>query len=377
MSVTEFLPAQLKKNSHGWYIEYQTFNPTKGKMQRHRTHLNVLRKHYATLSDFKAHAAGIINTINAKLAGGWSPMGENQNARYYTPIPSVISAYLSEKQEELRPDTMRSYKSFCTGFGRWVQENVPGCPAILFNKVLAIRYMDYCLMERKLKGRSWNNQLKAAKALFAWAVAKCYCKENPFAEIKTKREAEKKRILIPPETRKRMIEYFRENNMGLLLVSQLVYSALIRPKEIRSLKVGDVFLEEHYIMVREEVAKTHYKRIATMNPELEALVAYWIRGAAKDDYLIGSKDYAPGKKPLPHSRFSKDWIKMREELHLPSEMQLYSCRDSGITEMLKAGLDWLTVMQHADHHDLAMTTRYAKHVDPNLVSTISEKAPRF
>ncbi len=376
MFVTEFLPALLKRNSHGWYIEYQTYNPTKGKMQRYRMHLNVLRKHYKTLSDFKTHVAGIINSINAKLAGGWSPLGENQNARYYTPLPSVISAYLSEKEEELRPDTMRSYKSFCTGFGRWVQDNAPGCPTILYNKVLAIKYMDYCSTERKLKGRSWNNQLKAAKALFAWAVSKCYCKENPFAEIKTKRESTKKRILIPPETRMQIAEYCRQNNMGLLVVSQLVYSALIRPKEIRNIKVSDVNLKDHYIFIRSEISKTHYSRISTMNPELEALVAVWISGAKQDDYLIG-RNYKACALPQSNSRFVKDWEKMRVKLQLPEEMQLYSLRDTSITEMLKSGMDWLTVMQHADHHDLAMTTRYATHVDPNLVSTISAKAPRF
>ena len=145
MSVTEFLPAQLKHNSHGWYIEYQTFNPNMGKMQRFRTHVNVLRNHYHRLADFKAHCNGIINTINAKLAGGWTPVGENQNARYYTPISAVINAYLAEKQDELRPDTMRSYKSFCTGFGRWVETTVPECQAILFNKVLAIRYLESLL----------------------------------------------------------------------------------------------------------------------------------------------------------------------------------------------------------------------------------------
>lgn len=346
-------------------------------MQRFRTHVNVLRKHYPRLSDFKAHCNGIINTINAKLAGGWTPIGENQNARYYTPLPAVIGAYLAEKQDELRPDTLRSYKSFCSIFGKWVEENVPNCHTILFNKVLAIKYMDYCSMERKLKGRSWNNQLKAARALFSWAVDKCYCKENPFAGIKTKREAEKKRVLIPAETRRRITDYCMENNMGLLIVSQLVYSSLIRPKEIRCIKVGDVFLKEHYIYIRPENAKTHFSRIATLNPEIEALVSGWIRNASPDFYLIGSKDYASGAKPMSHSRFSKDWVKMRKALDLPDEMQLYSLRDTGINEMIKSGIDPLTVMQHADHHDLSMTTRYANHVDPNLVRTITERAPRF
>ena len=165
--------------------------------------------------------------------------------------------------------------------------------------------------------------------------------------------------------------------MGLLIVCQLVYSSLIRPKEIRCIKVGDLFLDEHYIHIRSENAKTHYARIATISPTLEALLAQWTSGARQDDYLIGSRDYAAGKKPLPHSRFSKDWIRMRKELHLPEEMQLYSLRDTGINEMLKAGIDPLTVMQHADHHDLSMTTRYANHVDPHLVEIISKKAPAF
>ena len=377
MSVVEFLPAQLKRNSHGWYIEYQTFNPNDGKMQRFRTHLNTLRKHYSRLSDFKNHCAGIINTINAKLAGGWSPVGENQNARYYTPLPAVISAYLSEKQEELRPDTMRSYRSFCSGFGKWLDMTAPGCQVILFNKVLAVKFLDYCFFERGLKGRSWNNQLKAGRSLFSWAVDKCYCKENPFAGIKTKRESEKRRVLIPPGTRKRITDYCLESNMGLLVVSQLVYSSLIRPKEIRCIKVCDVFLNEHYIYIRPENAKTHFSRVATMNPALEALVEKWIAGACSDDFLIGSKDYAAGKKPIPHSRFSKDWIKMRNALQLPEEMQLYSLRDTGINEMIKSGIDPLTVMQHADHHDLSMTTRYANHADPHLVEIISQRAPSF
>ena len=221
-----------------------------------------------------------------------------------------------------------------------------------------------------------ENEKTRFEALFAWSVDKCYCKDNPFAGIKTKREAEKKRIMVPPDDRKRITEYCREKNEGLLLVCQLVYSALIRPKEIRLIKVSDVNLAGHYIHIRGEVAKTHYSRIATMNPELEAVVSAWIANAKKDDYLIG-RDYKACAVPQSNSRFIKDWAKMREELRLPEEMQLYSLRDSSMNEMLKAGIDYLTVLQHADHHDLSITTRYANHVDPNLVATICGKAPRF
>lgn len=377
MPTIDYLPAQLKHNSHGWYIEFQTIDPITGKMKRHWTRMNTLRKRYNRLSDFRAHCNQVICTINAKLAGGWNPIGENHNTRLYTPLSMVVADYLEEKEAELRPDTMRSYRSFCTGFMNWLQQTAPGCQAILFNKVLAVKFLDHCFKDRKLQGRSWNNQLKSARALFSWAVEKCYCKDNPFAGIKTKREAEKRRTLIPPEQRKRISEWCQANNPGLLIVSQLVYSSLIRPKEIRCIRVGDIYLKEHYIHIPPENAKTHYTRFAAINPGLEAMISDWIRNADKDDFFIGSVNYHSGKNPLPHSRFSKDWIRMRNELHLPDTMQLYSLRDTGINEMLKSGIDPLTVMQHADHHDLSMTTRYANHVDPHLVETISIKAPNF
>ena len=376
MLVTNFLPAQLKHNSHGWYIEYQANDPSSGKMKRYWTRVNKLRKRYARISDFKAHCNQIICNLNAKLAGGWTPLGESQNTRHFTPIPMVISDYLEEKQEELRPDTMRSYRSFCKGFLDWLQEAAPDCQAILFNKVLAVKYLDHCFKNRNLHGRSWNNQLKAAKAFFSWAVQKCYCKENPFEGIKPKREDKKQRILIPPDQRHRISDWCQANNPGLQIVSQLVFQALIRPKEIRLLKVGEVFLKEHYIYIDPSVAKTHYARFAALTPELEKTLASWISNAKTTDYLIG-RDYKSCPFQQSNSRFVKDWEKMRKELDLNDKMQLYSLRDTGISEMLKSGIDPLTVMQHADHHDLSITTRYANHSDPRLVETISKKAPDF
>ncbi len=45
--------------------------------------------------------------------------------------------------------------------------------------------------------------------------------------------------------------------------------------------------------------------------------------------------------------------------------------------MIKIGIDPLTVMQIADHHDLEMTTRYADHYDDGIISLLNEKGPQF
>ena len=100
-------------------------------------------------------------------------------------------------------------------------------------------------------------------------------------------------------------------------------------------------------------------------------------GAQPDDYLFADKCWRCGKKPMSSHTFGNVWEAMRKEIKLPEEMQLYSLRDTGINGMLKAGIDPLSVMQAADHHDLAMTTRYANHADPELFKKLNEMAPKF
>ena len=380
MSSIEFgyTPAILKNQpSHGWLIEYYVINPSTSNKQRFVIKLNKLRKRFDRLSDFKKFANAIVIKYNCQLAGGWTPFGENQNSRYFTPLVDVVNEYIAEKSKELRPNSVRCYKFFASVFIAWIQKNVPGIQICNFNKVLAVRFMDYIFNDRGLTDKSWNNFLKSSRAFFSWAVGKCYAKENPFVSMKMKRESEKKRCLIPVETRKRITEWCTNNNIGMLMVCELVYSSLIRPNEITGLRIGDIDLRTGVVHVRPEVSKTHYGRFSAISPQLDELFrSMHIEKYDSSLHLFG-KGYKPSATPLVRSRFSKDWIKMRNALGLPEEMQLYSLRDTGINEMIKAGIDPLTVMQHADHHDLSMTTKYANHIDPNLVETIRKKAPGF
>jgi len=371
-----YIPAILKHQpSHGWVIEYYAIDP-EGIMRRMVVKMNQLKKRFTLTADFKSHCNMVVCNINAKLASGWTPFGEQQNTRLYTPIGDVMGEYLREKAEELRPDTMVNYRSFVKVFSTWINQICPGAHCSLFNKVMAVKFMDYLRDTHKLSGRAWNNRLKQARAFFSWALEKCYVAQNPFASIKTKREQPKKRVMIPKETRARISEYFASTIPQYNVLMQLVYSALIRPKEAWRLKIANINLSEGYISVESEESKTHYSRIAALTPKLREDIARMISGAKQTDYLF-SKNYTPGAKQIVYSRFRKEWDIMRKALRLPPEMQLYSLRDTGIHEMLKSGIDPLTVMQHADHHDLSMTTRYANHVDRHLVETICAKAPRF
>jgi integrase len=141
--------------------------------------------------------------------------------------------------------------------------------------------------------------------------------------------------------------------------------------------VSDISISEGVIKVRDEVAKNGKERISPITPDLIEDFAKLNLQNYPSNYYVFGENFKTTKSKLRDNFMPKYWAKMRDELKLPKEMQQYSLRDSGIVEMLKNGIDALSVQQLADHHSLEMTTIYAKHLDPNLQKIIVENAPKF
>ena len=435
----KYLPAVLKQNTNGWYIEYYAYNQITNSLERKRQRVNKERKRSRTYAEFRTIATQMIVQINCQLASGWSPFSvtstldvqygtqPNGTVQYGTPqygampmqyapmatkavpqpmptpaepapkednsvpMTELLDKFIKAKSRELTESTIRSYGSFCNGLRKWLLANYPDLRSNQFTKRHAIEYMDHVLdgknsnkngKARKhedgtVSNRTYNNNVKQGRAVFGWAIERCYCEENPFEKIKTKREETKTRVLIPEDSRKKIREYFEKKNPQYLIICELVHSSLIRPVEISRLQAKMVHIDEGCIRMPAEITKNHKERSARLSDELKAMLRIHLQGAAPDDYLFADKCWKCGKVPMSSHTYGNVWEAMRKEVGLPAEMQLYSLRDTGINGMLKAGIDNLSVMQAADHHDLSMTTRYANHEDPELFERLNKLAPKF
>ncbi|MDR0207016.1 MAG: tyrosine-type recombinase/integrase [Bacteroidales bacterium] len=372
--VFNYMPAKLCKNRSGWIIEYYVENPLTFEMCRVRKRVHFIKKRYKSVRDAESHCQKIIYDINAKMANGINPMFSDDNPVGYTTIAEVIKKFLEEKTREVRPDTMRSYKSFSNIFLNYISKTSLAF-ICKFGKIEAAQYLDYIYNVRKISRRSYNNYLKFIRVVFNWAIEKGYILTNPFEQMKTKKKEEKNRTLVDSASRKKLMEYLNANDKQFLIVLKLVYSALIRPKEITNLRVSDIDFNNKTVCVNSKAAKNHNTRYIALTDDILNDLNY-INDFKKDMFLI-SQNMMPGYTQAHRAKYGKMWVKLRDNLKLPKTMQLYSLRDSGITDMLKAGIDPLTVKQHADHHSLEMTTIYSKHADPNLIKIIREKAPAF
>lgn len=377
-----YLPATLKTNKSGWLIEYYVENPQTQELARKRIKLQRLLNRYSSKGEAKKHINNIIVALNMKLSTGWNPYYQGEESRFYTPLLEVLEEFKVDVRKEHRKSTADSYVSFANIFGEWIEKVSPNIYCSMVSHSMIVQFMDYVQKERDgrdgdLSPRTYNNYIKNGSAFFTWMIDKCYCKENHFQKIKSKKVTEKKRVLIPNEKRVEIQKHLLENNVGYLAFLEMIYGALMRPKELLMLKVGDISLAEKTITVRPEVSKNGKRRVVPMTREIEELLLRMNVHRAPLEHYLFSSNQKPGKKQVSARYYRKIWGKLRKKFDLPKEMQQYSLRDTGITEMLKHGVDPLSVKQLADHYSLSMTTIYSNHADPHLKELIRDKAPGF
>ena len=243
----------------------------------------------------------------------------------------MIDKFLKIKGLELTQSTMRSYSSFCNNIKRWANENYPQITCEEFTQRLAVEYLDHVFEGNNSKGknnahkkisedhvcpRTYNNNLKMGRAVFSWAISRCYTTFNPFEKVQTKREQAKKRTIIPPEDRQHILTYFRQKNPAFEIICRMVFTSLIRPIEITRLRVGMVNFEKHCIELPADVTKNHKGRNSRMDKPLEELLRKHIAGANADDFLFADKAWRCGKSPMNSHSFTLVWGEMRDSLGL-------------------------------------------------------------
>lgn len=357
-----YTPPILKKTaSRGEHIEYNVFNPVTMKMERQRIRLEKLSRQFKNRTQYKQQVMQLMMNLTGKLAGGWTPYGETQNVAEYTPINRAIEAYIADKSRDLRQASMVSYKSVADIFVDWLTaQSIHEMASYLVTQRICQRFMDELRDRPKFNNNTYNTYLKKYRACFSWMVERGYCKENPFEKIKTLQKQEKIRTLIPVDAREIVIKHVRESkHPNYEIVMHLVFTSLIRPSEIERLQVRDVDLKNKCIHIPANKAKTHKDRDAALSDACIAMLIPLLAqpGVLPTWYLINS-NYECGPEPCYHGMFKKHWMKIRKDCGLPDEMQLYSLKDSGITEMLDAGVSINAVKEAAGHADISTTNKY-------------------
>lgn len=380
--LVSYEPARLMEWPTGWQIEYRIINPDSGRMEKKRLRFEKIRKR---LGETKARKFAKIycNAINEKLESGWNPYLEGKNAKSFHQLTDVLDTYLKEKELDLKngsfsKDSMRSYRSYIKIFTEWIQSTANGNIYVGgFTTDMALGYLDHLYVKKQLSPKSWNNYLTFSRALWNWLIEKNYCSENVFIKIKPKKEMQKERTIIPEESNKAIIQYFKQHDPAMVLVCGLIYNSFMRPAEICRTQMSDIKLIKNGIYLQGNKTKNKKSRWCLLPPHLINMIIDMGIGNYPDDYYLFSKDLKPGKTPIDTRNLDKYWEKMRKAIGIPMCMKLYSYRDTGITDLKKAGYANIFISSITGHLNSDEIETYTHIPDANALQFIMTKSKQL
>lgn len=360
-NLVSFRPAQYYPGKCD-YVAYYVLDPSTQKLKRQRIKLN----HIQNKTERRKYALLLVNTINQKLYNGWQPLADTAAASSVT-IGEALSRFIADKEKDLRRDTMRAYRSYAAIYREWLT-----AAGLIENFVFALpdtALHDFLDARAGVSARTYNNYLSWLRTFYGWCIERKYCQNNAAANIHQKRTDTKLRTTINRDQRARIAAYFRQNLPGYNLAILLCYHLFIRPKEMCCLKLENIDFEAGLITIPANVAKNHNARVLAMPTDVANMIDRY-KSLPKDCYLFGDgKTFTPARRtrPLLPARISETWLDMRKALKLPAEIQFYSLKDTGITDMLEAGVPAKYVKDLADHHSLDMTAKYTHKADAKRI----------
>ena len=348
-----FKPAELRIGTD-WLIVYYAKDPQSDKLVRFRNRVPKMSNKKERLR----FAQKMIDTLNEQLYSGWSPyMG---NLTEVKTIDYCFDYYLKTLSKELsdgvkRKSTCNNYKHFITAFTEYLsiyQKNVKFISDI--STLICDHFLDRIYIEKEKSARTYNFYLTCMCTFFNFCISKGFIKESPVKNTKTKSIKEKTRVVLN-EKEKAKLALLKEENFHFYVFCMTTYYCFIRPNELKKLKVENVNIEKNYITIPSSISKNRKTENVTIpNIFIEELKEH-IGIASKDLFLFGKK-FVPGKQAVTNLFYH--WENVRKKYGFRKEVQFYSLKDTGITDMLNAGVPAIKVRDQARHSDLKITEIY-------------------
>ncbi len=359
----DYRAPKLTRGSSDWVIRYYVKDPGTGRLRRIRMKVNHIKPERERVRVARELMAG----ISERLALGWNPLRDAAAPRSTVSVFEAYDAFLAVKRKEAEGQSVASYRSYIKVFSDWLKKNgfAQPRPVGCVSRETAVAFMDHLDGRDEISPRTWNNYLSFLLSLHTWLIERGYIATNPFEGIhrKPRRLLAKKRRLLTNAELARLLDWLRAENPEYLAICLLCYCCFLRPKEIALLRCGDVNLERQLVFVRGDIAKNDRDSVRTI-PDAAMADLRRLDLSRPDWFLFGRNagrgdDFRPGAQCANQRKFEAFWFaKVRPAMGFPDEVQLYSLKDTGITNMASSGIPINLVQQQADHSSVAITSIY-------------------
>lgn len=344
------------------YVFFYAFDPVTGLRKRKKYFLGRCK----TKKELLQTSRMMIHNITRKLETGWNPWIESTDSLTYTLFSTVAENYHDYlykrlNDRSLREDTVVSYISYLKIFREWIEEKREVIYMFQLDHLVISQFLDYVYIERNNTFITRNNYLGWLRSFCTYLLERGYISIDPcarFQNIKIKGYS-KDRTVIPDSVMAQIRDYLQQHNRYFLLACYLTHYMCIRPKELSRMRVHDINIGQCTITLMGDQTKNHDSVTITMPQKVARLMIDLDIFSAHGNSYLFSDGFRPGEKQHSEKQFRDYWAKhLRKDLKFSSKYVYYSLKDTGITNMLRNGVDPISVRDQARHSSLAITNTY-------------------
>lgn len=345
------------------YVALSAFDPTRGKMRIKKFMLN----HIKGKRNQKMYGEALIKRLTEQLMQGWNPWVEVMQPMEYTAFDEVCEKYKEYlfkllKERSMSEESVQSYMSRLKIFWEWKNtQKVNLYYSYQFDRFVVGRFLDYVFIDRNNTLRTRNNYLAWIKTFSKYLVERGYVPTNPtesFTLVK-RNQRSKDRDVIPNDILQELHDFLWAKNKHFLLACYMLHYVFVRPKEMSFLKIGDFSIKNQTLHLHGCNTKNHHDAILTLPASIIKLMIDLDVFSYPSHYYLFSAGFKPGAERKSEKAFRDYWHHhVRKNLRISDRYKFYSLKDTGITNMLRANTDVLTVRDQARHSSILITDIY-------------------
>lgn len=365
LTIVSYTPPKLYTGVE-WYVGWYSYDPIIQNLRRKKIKIN----HVGNTKEKKKFANDLIIRINEKLRRGWNPWIESSSNKSYSTFIDVCNHYsksITKRADEglYREDTFTSYLSYLRNLKTYNETTpIPATYIYQLDRQYIIDFLEHIHIDKNNTARTRDNYLGWLKSFSTFLVQHGYLKEKPTEGIETfsKWSKKKEREYIPENILFKVKAHIETKNKYFLLATYILFYMFIRPKEMSRLKIGDINIKNRTIIVHGESSKNRKTAAVTLPKKVIELMIELNIFSHPSSFYIFSYKLQPGEEYANEKQFRDFWSRhVRTPLKLPAKYKFYSLKDTGVTMMLRANTDILSVRDQARHSSILITDTYTPH----------------
>lgn len=344
------------------YVSFLAFDPSFGRLRRKRIMLDRIKGKRQQ----REYADALMKRLTEKLMDGWNPWIEASQPLEYTKFADVLLRYREYLQKlfnehNLREESLKDYTSKVNVLENWIHDKRMNITySYQWDHHNVSKFLDYIFVERNNTVITRNNYLTWLKTFSKYLLERGYISQNPtqsFERIKNRRK--KERDVIPDEVMLQIRDYLFKKNKHFLLACEILHYLFVRPRELSFLKIGDFQLKKKTLILHGEHTKNGNDATITLPSHVIKLMIELNIFSYPSQYYLFSSDFIPGVEHKSEKFFRDYWHRnLRKDLGFSMRYKFYSLKDTGITNMLRANTDVLSVRDQARHSSILITDIY-------------------